>query len=116
MSDSQNLRELKTAYRAWDETKGDSKDAWLNLMGDKVCMHSVGEEGTGLDFAKDGHSKTEAVDYLAALLKDWKMIHWTPDTFVEDGDRIAMFGRCAWTFRKTGKDVGGGHRPSVAVC
>ena len=83
MPESQNLRELKAAYRAWDESKGGSKDCWLNLMGDEVSMHSVGEEGTGLDFAKDRHSKAEAVDYLSAILKDWKMIHWMPNTFVE---------------------------------
>ena len=33
------------------------------------------------------------------------MIHWTPDTFVEDGNRIAMFGRCALTFRDTGESA-----------
>ncbi len=103
MSESKNLQALKAAYQAWHDSKGHSKDTWLELMGDQVHIHSVGEQSPGLEFARDRFSKTEAVDYLLAVLKDWEMVYWSPDVFVEQGDRIAMFGRCAWSFRTTGK-------------
>jgi ketosteroid isomerase-like protein len=102
VTESNNMTALKEAYRRWDTSKGASKEAWLELMADEVRIRSVNEHEAGLSFAKNRYSRNEAVDYLAALLKDWEMIHWTPDTFVEDGNRIAMFGRCAWTFRDTG--------------
>jgi ketosteroid isomerase-like protein len=31
------------------------------------------------------------------------MVHWTPETFVGDGDQIAMFGRCGWRHQTTNK-------------
>lgn len=105
MSDSKNLQALRSAYQQWHETKGESQGAWLELMADEVQIHTVGEEGVGLDFAKDSRSKEEAVAFLAGICEHWDMIHWTPDAFVEDGDRIAMFGTCAWTYRQNGKDV-----------
>ena len=105
MPDSRSLTDLTAAYRAWHESKGADRDCWLNLMGDEVSIHSMGGDGAGLDFAKDCHSKAEAVDFMATIPKDWQMIHWTPNVFVEDGDRIAMFGRCGWTCRKTVRDA-----------
>ena len=105
MPDSHNLARLKEAYRVWNDARGENKDCWLDLMGDEVCIRSVGEQGPGLDFAGECHSKKGAVDYFSAILNDWEMIHWTPHTFLEEGGRIAMFGRCAWTCRKTGADA-----------
>ena len=34
-------------------------------------------------------------------LFDSTMVHFTPDSFVTDGDQVAMFGRCCWTHRQT---------------
>jgi len=34
---------------------------------------------------------------------DWEMIHYTPAEFLADGDRVAVFGTCAFRNRKTGK-------------
>jgi len=105
MANDTNLKRLKEAYQAWHETKGGSTDVWLDLMCDEVCVHNIGEEAAGLSFAKDRQSKQEFVDYLASILEEWKMIHWTSENYVNEGDRIAMFGHCAWTNIATGKDM-----------
>ena len=52
----------------------------------------------GLEFACDQHSKEGAVAYISAILEGWDMVHFSPETFVEQGDLIAMFGGCAWTW------------------
>ncbi len=43
-----NLDQLKTAYTAWDISKGKSTDTWLNIMHDEVRLHSMLETATGL--------------------------------------------------------------------
>ena len=103
MTDDSDLSQLQNAYHIWHETKGSSGKPWLDLMDDEVCIYSMGEEAPGLSFAKDRQSKEEVVEYLTGLLVDWTMVHWTPEIFVSEGDRIAMFGHTAWTNKATGK-------------
>ena len=98
-----NLARLKAAYRVWDRSKGTDISAWLDLLADDVQLSTISAPSPSLAFAVDRRSKREVVDYLAGLIKDWSMVHWTPETWVADGDKIAMFGRCAWTNRATGK-------------
>lgn len=103
MAGSENLQRLQAAYRAWDKTKGGSSEAWLEILSDEVCVGTVVSDEPGLEFAKDCRTKHGMVDYFKALLTDWEMIHWTPTTFVSEGDTVAMFGKCAWTNKATSK-------------
>jgi len=105
MTDDSNLSQLKGAYQAWHDSKGADAGVWLDLMNDEVSIYNMGEDAAGLSFAKDRQSKQEAVEYLTGLLADWSMVHWTPQIFVNEGDRIAMFGKTAWTNKATGKTV-----------
>jgi len=65
----------------------------------------MGKENAGLEFTSACTSREDAIAYFSGLLDAWDMIHWTPDVFIDDGERIAMFGRCGWTNKSTGKDV-----------
>lgn len=103
MTTEENLAAMKEIYRAWHETKGGSVDKWLELMHDDIDILNIGEEPDGLSFAKDRSSKREAHEYFDAILDAGTMVHWTPETFVADGDNIAMFGKCAWRLKSTGK-------------
>ena len=105
MSDHTPREKLENAYAAWHASKGKSQDTWLELMADDVCLHSSGGEGTGLDFARDCRSRSDVVGYFTSLLREWEMIHWTPDSFVDKGDVVAMFGRCKWRSRASGEPV-----------
>lgn len=98
-----NLKNLQYAYQVWNDEKGRNTACWEEIFSDRVRLHSVDESSPAMEFAKDRSSKAEAVEYLTAILKDWEMQHWTPHTFVEEGNRIAMFGRCAWKSKHTGK-------------
>lgn len=82
-----------------------SQSAWLDLLAHDVIIRSMGGPEPGLEFAATRYSKKEGVAYLTAITQDWTMVHWTPETFVVDGDNIAVFATCAWTNKKTGKTV-----------
>ena len=103
MATEDNLAKLKVAYAAWNDRKGDSLGVWRELMDENIRLTAWGETAPGLTFAAPRGSRDEVIDYLGAILADWSMIHYTPHTFVCEGDRIAMFGSCAWTNKRTGK-------------
>ena len=101
--DESNLERLKAAYKIWDASKGGDTSAWLSLVGDGMRLMSTGGGNAELAFAGHRQSKQEVVAYLTAILQDWTMVHWTPESFVANGDKIAVFGRCAWTAKATGR-------------
>lgn len=100
---SQNAERLKAAYKIWNDSKGLEQGGWLELIGEHMHISSMGEEHDALAFAARRSNREEAVAYMTAITKDWAMLHWTPDVYVSDGERVAMFGTCAWTNKATGK-------------
>ena len=99
----ENIERLRAAYQVWHDSKGARSDAWLDLLSDQVRFRSMGGASPLLAFAEERRGKADAVVYFTGLTKDWTMVHWTPETFVNEGDRIAVFGTCAWTHKTTGK-------------
>jgi ketosteroid isomerase-like protein len=100
-----NLARLKGAYEAWQECKGADPNCWLDIFADNVRMRSMSNEASALTFAEERKSKAEAIAYFASLAAHWTMIHWTPHTYVTEGDKIAVFSTCAWKNKQTGKAV-----------
>lgn len=106
MPDSQNLLNLKAAYTKWNDNKTREKvDAWRGLLADTCQIGSVDETRPGMSFATPRKSKQQALDYLTAIFKEWKMVYFRPQIFVEQGDHVAMFGECSWTHKGTKKTV-----------
>ena len=109
MAGNSNLALLKNAYAIWHEHKGARTNGWLDLVADDFRIISMGEDAKAapapLAFGATRRSKEELVGYFTALLTDWNMVHWTAETYTCEGERIAMFGRCGWTHKKTGKHV-----------
>lgn len=100
---SENLERLKAVQKGWNDTKGGNLAEWEAMFADNIRVRTVGNEPPGLAFARECLTKKDAMVFLTSMLKDWTMVHWTPETYVEDGDQIAVFGRCAWTHKATGK-------------
>ena len=101
---------LKKAYEEFESSKGDA-NVWLTSMHNDFRLASMGD-GAGpslsdgkeaMSFAKTRNSKEEALAYFTDLARDWSLVHWTPETYICDGDSIAMFGQCAWTNKATTK-------------
>jgi ketosteroid isomerase-like protein len=110
MTGNSNLQLLESAYKAFEASTGDAS-AWLPLMPNDFRLASMAD-GAGpslsdgkeaMSFAKTRNSKEEVLAYFSDLIRDWRLVHWTPETYVCDGDSIAMFGRCAWVNKATTK-------------
>ena len=103
---STNLKNLKAGYRAWGKSKATANIAPLQaLMANSFRIASMDESAPGLAFAKDRSSKAQSLAYLTGIFDDWEMVHYTPKTFVEQDNKIAMFGKCAYKNKKTKKTV-----------
>lgn len=97
------MTKLRAAYREWNDTRGASAATWVALMADDIEMRSVADGAPGMEFSAPRKGKATVYHYFTALAADWEMIHYTPEVFLADGDRVAVFGRCAFKNRKTGK-------------
>ena len=104
-STSDNVAQLKAAYRQWHDSKGSSVKAWLDLMVDDVTCYSLAGGAPGAEFTAKIHSKKDFERYFKGLLDDWEMINYKTGDFIAEGDQVAMRGSTAWRNRKTGKVV-----------
>lgn len=106
MTESKDLIALKRCYALWNETKGGSVDAWLDLFDDEVDFRSLAmARDPSVAFTAPRSSKDEVVQYIQGLKADWSMEHYTVDEYVVDGNRICAAGSTAWTNKNTGKRV-----------
>lgn len=105
MAGKQELNALKDAYAAWGTVQERAIPKWRALMAEDFKLGSVDKQAPGLDFAAHCNCADEAIGYLSGIFKDWKMRHYTPEHYVCQGDLIAMFGRCGYTHKTTGKDA-----------
>ena len=48
-----NLDRLKSAYAAWNDTMGGSRDVWAALLADRFQLKHVDENSPGLGFARE---------------------------------------------------------------
>jgi ketosteroid isomerase-like protein len=96
---------LRKAYQSWNDTRGESMAEWMNLMDDSIVFRSLAGGAPGMEFTLDCHGKQDLLRYFGGLKNDWEMIHYTPEEFINDGDRVVVISRCEWKNRKTNKSV-----------
>ena len=96
---------LRQAYDAWSQSKG-ADHGWLDLLAEDVEMRSVLPPELPDDFAAPPRrGKAAAMEYVQTLGRDWEMLDFTPERFIDAGDDVVMVGRCAWRNRATGRVV-----------
>jgi ketosteroid isomerase-like protein len=98
-----NVEKLRRAYHRWNETRGASVQDWLDLMDDGVSMRTVGDGVPPLEFTKRRTGKSNAQHYFSGLAADWEMVHFTPEEFIAQGDRVVVLSTVAFRSKKTGK-------------
>jgi ketosteroid isomerase-like protein len=103
MVTGETLAKLKAAYKKWHDTRGQSAEDWVEMMADDVKLRSVADGADGMKFSAPRDGKEAARGYFAALGDEWEMVYHHADEFLVDGDRVAVFGRCAFRHRGTGK-------------
>ena len=96
---------LKQAYALWSDSKGATSGHWLELLADEIEMRSVLTPELPDDLAAHRRSKLEAIEYFQTLARDWEMIEYKVQRFIDGGDDVVMVGRCAWRNRATGRVV-----------
>jgi ketosteroid isomerase-like protein len=97
------LDKLRAAYKEWHDTRGASAATWISLMADDVEVRSIADGAPGLEFSAPRKGKAAMQGYFSGLAAEWEMIHYAAEEFLVDGDRVVVFGRCAYRNRKTGK-------------
>ena|SRR5688572_15658760 len=102
---NENVEKLKKAYAFWNDHLGSSNQQWMDLMDEKVVFRSLAGGAPGMEFTVDCHGKADLQNYFGGLAADWEMLHYTPQEFIADGDRVVVLSRCAWRSRKTGKSI-----------
>lgn len=108
MTDSHELRpanRLKDAYALWSESGGARSEQWIELLADGIEMGSVLTPDLPDDLAATRRSLAGALEYFQTVARDWEMIDFTVDRFVDGGDDVVMVGRCAWRNRATARVV-----------
>jgi ketosteroid isomerase-like protein len=103
--DQSPVQRLRKAYSAWSESRG-TDYRWLDLLADDVEMRSVLTPELPDDFAAPPRrGRAGAMEYVQTLGRDWEMIEFVCEHFVDGGDDVVMVGRCAWRNRATGRIV-----------
>ena len=97
------LEKLRYAYTAWHDSRGTSDDTWVALMADDIEMRSIADGAPGMEFSLPRKGKDTIRGYFSGLRADWEMIHYASEEFIVEGDRVVVFGRCAYRNRKTRK-------------
>lgn len=97
------VEKLKPAYQRWHDTRGASVGDWLAIMHDNIEMRSLADGAKGMEFTAGRKGKEATRGYFKQLADDWEMMSYRADEFLVDGDRVVVFGHCAFRHRKTGK-------------
>lgn len=98
-----NVSKLRAAYQLWSDTHGGSVQHWIGLMADDVRIRSGPDGAPGMEFTKSRDGKADAERYFDGVAADWEMVHFTPEEFIAQGDRVVVLSQVAFRYRKTGK-------------
>jgi uncharacterized protein len=56
-----------------------------------------------MPFSAPRSSKTQILDYLEGLRRDWEMVSFDMNDFIAQDDRVVAIGRVVWRNKATGK-------------
>jgi ketosteroid isomerase-like protein len=96
---------LSQGYALWTESGGTRSDQWIELLSDAIEMRSVLSPDLPDDLAAHRRNLSGALEYFQTVARDWEMLDFTVERFVDGGDDVVMVGRCAWRNRTTGRTV-----------
>jgi hypothetical protein len=105
VDDRKPAARLRDAYALWSESGGTSSDHWIVLLADGIEMRSVLTPDLPDDLAATRRTLSGALEYFQTVARDWEMIDFTVERFVDGDDDVVMVGRCSWRNRATGRVV-----------
>jgi ketosteroid isomerase-like protein len=99
------LDKVKAAYTVWGESKGDSVDTWLDLLGEDIDFRSLANGQPHVPWTRSHATPAGVRSYLDGLLSAFRMEYFTVERYICDDDTIVVIAQCAWTSKVTGKRV-----------
>jgi len=105
MSGNSNLETAQRIYSNWSESRGGSAAEILDLFDEDVEMVSALDDGIPDPVAGVHLGRAGAEAYFAGLERDWEMLSWEVEHYVDGGDVIVVVSRCAWRNQATGNVV-----------
>ncbi len=105
MAENRRVKLPRDCYRRWHDSKGSDPDIWLPLLDEPFELYSVCDGRPGAEFTAACACREDVTRYLGGLARDWAMDYFRMDEFVAQGDTVVAIGRCAFTHRRTGKQV-----------
>ena len=100
MSREDNLQVVKSGYEAFG--RGDI-DALLGILADDITWVTPGPPE--LPTAGIRHGRSEVAQFFRTLTEVFDFEGFTQETFIADGDRVAVFGTSTVRFRATGTSM-----------
>ncbi|MBO0906344.1 nuclear transport factor 2 family protein [Jiella sonneratiae] len=93
MADSERVAILRHAYRCWVDCSGADRNVWLDFAADDPVLHSLQTEKAQhpLAIADIYRGREEIGAYFDAMERDWEPLSYDPQTFIEQGDEVAVF-------------------------
>ena len=105
LAENENVMRLRKAYQSWNDTKGESMEEWMKLMDDSILFRSLAAGAPGMEFTIDCHGKEDLLRYFGGLKEGWQMVHYTPQEFITEGDRVVVLSTCSFVNRNTQKKM-----------
>ena len=104
-TEAENVAILRKAYADWSGAKAASIDCWVSIMADDARLTSLADGAAAVPFTRSRGGRSEIIEYLEGLTKDWEMLSYDVDEFVAQDDRVVAIGSTSWRNKLTRKIV-----------
>ena len=102
---SENVSILRRAYETWAGKKAAELDCWASILADDARLTSLADGSASVPFTRSRSGRSEVIEYLEALTRDWEMIFYRIDEYVAERDRVVAIGSTSWKNKLTSKTV-----------
>jgi ketosteroid isomerase-like protein len=102
---SENVNILRRAYEAWADRKAADIDCWVSIVAEDARLTSLANGTASLPFTRRRTGKSEIIEYLEELTRDWEMIYYRIDEYIAERDRVVAIGSTSWKNKLTSKIV-----------
>jgi len=99
MSEQENIKLAQQAYTSFQS--GDIQ-ALLALMSEDIKWELP--EIEGISFAGKRSGRNEVAEFFSSIADQQEVLEFSPQTFIAQGDKVAVQGNYRWRVKATGRD------------
>lgn len=102
MTEQQNTEVAQAAY---DNFKTGNIEALLNLVSDDVTW--IVPKADNVPFTGNRNGRAAVAEFFSILNESQEPLEFEPQTFISQGDKVAVQGRYLWQTKTTGRKYEG---------